>query len=227
MSPEAEKSTVLIVACGPKMEEKIMAVDVGRELALPFEQIIGGPLQSVVRASVMANSATADFITQIGLEEGEEGLTARMVKFSFERERPPEPPAEEETAPTTATTETVHLSVPLLTIVPVPYIRIARTELDFEVKVASQTVEQAQSRFGVDADVSGKVGGGFWGVRASLKTSYESKRERNDTSSRTATLTVHVEAVQDEIPRGLDRMLSILETAVTDSLSSPNSEKKG
>ena len=59
--------------------------------------------------------------------------------------------------------------------------------------------------------------GGFWGVKFSVKASYSYQRTRSDKVDKSATLKVHVKAVQDEVPGGLKRMLDILESAVTDT----------
>ncbi|POM26606.1 hypothetical protein BTM25_10080 [Actinomadura rubteroloni] len=182
-----------------------MAVDLGRELALPFEQLIGAPLQSVVKAGAMAGSSTADFIQSVGLQSGEDGRsTARTVDFSFKR------PSSDGAG---AVGQDVELSVPLLTMVPIPYLQLKRTQLDFEVKIESTTVEQQDTDAAADAGASG----GFWGVSASFKATYESKSAQDDTTNRSATLGVHVEAVQDDMPAGLQRVLNLLESAITDS----------
>ena len=67
--------------------------------------------------------------------------------------------------------------------------------------------------FGVESSFRG----GFWGVKFSVKASYSYKKTRRDKVDKSATLNVHVKAVQDDMPAGLSRILDILETAVTDS----------
>lgn len=194
-----------------------MPINVGQEMALPMEQIIGGPLQAVIKAQALAASSTVDFIQQVGLQPGTAGGpdTARLVEFSFDRRVPA---TDEEDPPSDVVErETVRLSVPLLTIVPVPFIRIATTDISFECQVSSSTLNTRETTFGLSAEASG----GFWGVKVGLKTSYTSNTKSSDTVNRTATLKVDVHAVQDEIPRGLDRVLAILATAVDDSNSQP------
>ena len=44
-----------------------MPINIGREMALPMERIIGGPLQAVIKAQTMAASETANFINNVGL----------------------------------------------------------------------------------------------------------------------------------------------------------------
>src|ERR1035437_3544066 len=115
-----------------------MPINIGREMALPMEQIIGGPLQAIIRAQSLAASATASFIEQVCLNSVTSGnppnqtttMTARTVDFSFSRQKP-------NADGTAVTAETVALTVPLLTIIPVPFIRIQQATIDFECTVSS------------------------------------------------------------------------------------------
>ena len=194
-----------------------MPINIGKEMALPMEQIIGGPMQAIIKAQSLAASETARFINDVGLEPAQGGgsATARMVKFSFERKKPVSG-GEDGATSDSVTTETVDLTVPLLTIVPVPFIRIEEATIDFECKVSSSTIDTSQHNVGVTASASG----GFWGVRFSVKASYSYQKTHRDQVDKSATLKVHVKAVQDRIPGGLERMLEILETAVTDGAAS-------
>jgi hypothetical protein len=184
-----------------------MPINIGREMALPMEQIIGGPLQAIVRAQSLAASETASFIQTVGLvDDGSGNSTARTVDFGFNRKVPKEDGS-------ATTTENVKLTVPLLTIVPVPFIRIEEATIDFECKVSSSTLDTSKTAVGITASASG----GFWGVKFSVKASFSHQRTHKEEVTKSATLKVHVKAVQDEMPGGLLKVLEILETAVTDS----------
>jgi uncharacterized protein DUF2589 len=193
-----------------------MPINIGQEMALPMEQIIGGPLQAVVAAQGFAASSTIEFIEQVGLLPAEAPAVrgeARTVAFSFDR-RVPDTTA---TGEDIVRAETVSLNVPILTIVPVPFIRIATADISFEAQVSSSTLSSAESTLGVDAQASG----GYMGVKFKVKASYTRNTKTSDEVNRSATLKVNVHAVQDEIPRGLDRVLTILQTAVNDSETQP------
>ena len=192
-----------------------MPIDIGREMALPMEQIIGGPLQAIVRAQSLAASETAAFIQQVGLmpqDPNNPGATvARTVDFSFKRLKPPVDDKSQ------ATQEIVSLTVPLLTIVPVPFIRIQEATIEFECKVSSSTLDTSSHKLGVEAAASG----GFWGVKFSVKATYSFESTHSDKVDKTASLKVTVKAVQDEMPGGLKKMLDIMQTAVTDNPQLP------
>jgi Protein of unknown function (DUF2589) len=193
-----------------------MPINIGQEMALPMDQIIGGPLQAVVKAQALAASSTVDFIRQVGLSEGAGGaLTARTVDFAFQRRVPER--VDDNGPSDVLTTETVALTVPLLTIVPVPFIRVKEATIDFEAQVSSSTLNTTDSTFGLTAEASG----GFWGVKFSVKASYTRNTKSSDQVNRSSTLKVHVYAVQDEMPAGLDRVLTILQTAIDDGVEAP------
>jgi hypothetical protein len=175
---------------------------------------------AIIRAQSLAASETAQFISSVGLEPpaaagGQQA--ARMVKFSFDRKKPLSA-GEDGAATDVVKTESVELTVPLLTIVPIPYIRIELATIDFECKVSSSTLDTSQHNVGVEA----KASGGFWGVKFSVKASYSYQKTHRDQVDKSATLKVHIKAVQDEMPGGLSRMLEILETAINDTATDKN-----
>jgi Protein of unknown function (DUF2589) len=187
-----------------------MPIDIGREMSLPMEQIIGGPMQALIKAQALAASSTADFINQVGLETtGTPPVTkARTVDFQYEENKPKEDGSGFDT-------KLIKLSVPLLTIVPVPYIRIEQATIDFEANVSSTTVDSSKSTFNLNASA------GFWGVKLSVSSSFSRVSEHKDTVNRSAVLKVHVLAVQDEMPRGLEKVLDILESSIVQKPATP------
>ena len=190
-----------------------MAIDIGREMALPMEQIIGGPLQAVIKAQSMAANASAQFIGEVGLMPGDGGkMVARTVDFSFNRLKAPA------NGGTATAVETVDLKIPLLTILPIPFIRIEEAIIEFECKVGSSTLDTSSQKWGVDA----KASGGWWGVSFSVQASYSQQSTHEDKVDKTATLKVTIKAVQDDMPGGMKKMLGILETAVVDGLKPAN-----
>ena len=114
----------------------------------------------------------------------------------------------------------VSLTVPLLTIVPIPYLRIDEMTIDFMVKVTEE-VRNTQKRQDDTAFQAGANGGfkSWWHpVTVDFNTSLSTKHSSTGTSSSRysteATMNVHVRAVQDAMPAGLAKVLSILETAI-------------
>ncbi|MGW0395636.1 DUF2589 domain-containing protein [Streptomyces sp. NPDC003042] len=176
-------------------------VDMGAELSLPFEQIIGGPLQAVIRSSGMAAQETVNFIKNVGFDS--EGRL-RSVKFSYNDRTHAEDPDK-------VTVTATAVEVPLLTVVPIPYLQLSKVTLDFNVKIDSVSTKKVSTDVGVESSASA----GFWGVSASFKASFDHKSSQEDSVTRSTSLSVHVEAEQGEMPPGLKRILDLLDKAAT------------
>jgi hypothetical protein len=205
--------------------------------ALPLEHIIGSPLVAAIKAQALAAKTTVDFIKEVGLkpraietaetgalapkddetsgESGEEGFEARSVEFKFDRvleEEITTPPPDGSAAGTPPTKTTKHyivpsrLTVPLLAIVPIPYIRISDMTIDFEFQI--KDVETSESTSEKNISVNAKAGG--WFYKVNIKGSYSNKTVNKRETDRRTTLKITVNAVQDQIPEGLGRVLDIL-----------------
>ena len=92
--------------------------------AIPFSSMIGGPLNACIEAQAMAAKTTWDFIQEVGLntnpDTGEK--TAVNVSFSFMQGG-----------------RMVQLNVPLLTIVPIPYIAIHSIDINFKASISASS----------------------------------------------------------------------------------------
>ncbi|MDR2017533.1 MAG: DUF2589 domain-containing protein [Syntrophobacterales bacterium] len=110
------------------------------------------------------------------------------------------------------------LEVPMLSIVPIPYLRVDEVTIDFNAKINSMQTYEYTSSYGVktDSSVSGSAGFLFAKASASFKcsTSYQSQSKSTGQVERTYSLAIHVRAVQDELPGGMEKILGILEDAI-------------
>ncbi|MBT0774131.1 DUF2589 domain-containing protein [Kineosporia sp. J2-2] len=200
--------------------------DIPAELnSLDFGTLIGGPLMAVVQAQSVAAKNTVDFINSVGFtsttDTSNNPITVpRTTTFTFERPvHIPDPnPANTPqggTAPVISTTEKVTLSVPFLTMVPIPYIRIEETTVDFNAKITSLQASTSSNQTNMSANLNAKFG---WGpVSASLNASVsnQSQSSSQDRTTRTYSMAVHVRAVQAEVPGGTERILNLLEESIT------------
>jgi len=171
----------------------------GELQALPFGSLIGGPLDAAIEAQARAALSSVNFIKQIGFQEGE-GETADQIRnIAFVVKK--------------GETET-RIEVPLLTIVPIPFIRIDEMTIDFKANITSTT--ESEDKTVESTSAGGKVNASarYLFFKAELEASFSSKKDSESTrSSRYAvetTIDVHVHACQDELPAGLAKMLNIL-----------------
>jgi len=190
---------------------------IGQELSsIDFEAMIGGPLIAVVKAQAQSAQTSVDFIQAVGFNEDDGKPT--MVEFVYSK------PVETRDADGNVTSvdpKDFKLTVPILTMLPIPFIRVEETTIDFNAKINSVQESSATSSSKLSASLSAKAG---WGpVSVKLKTSYSSQKSRSSSSKieRTYSLQIHVRAVQDELPAGTERVLGILENAIEEVPASP------
>lgn len=110
--------------------------------------------------------------------------------------------------------EEMKLEVPILTMLPIPFIRIQETTIDFHAKLNSVEFSKTDTELGIKADLTVKQGWPGGSAKLNVSVSYQRKSSEGVTVDRTYSMDVHIKAVQEELPAGLDRILGILEKAM-------------
>lgn len=207
----------------------------GQELSsIDFESMLGGPLVAVINAQAQAAMTTVNFIKEVGFKKktaeedagGDTGTEEPIyVSFKYPKEISPYQPAV--AADPTATPsvvaspavpavyETQELQVPILTMLPIPFIRIDLTTIDFNAKINSVSYRKTNTRLKVDASLEAKAGWLWGSAKLKVSTSFQRTTQQGNTINRTYSLAVHIKAVQDEMPAGMEKILGILEDAIT------------
>lgn len=180
---------------------------------LPFDNLIGGPLNACIRAQAEAAQTTVNFIQEVGLNQNEDGTKeAVYVYFTFVQNG-----------------RKVIISVPLLTIIPIPYIAINSVDINFKATVNGVESDSftSENSTSYTRDYS-KTTNKWWGHKrtTNLKTSYSSKHDskstRDSSFSVEATIDVAVHAGQESMPAGMAKILEMLGAAM--DLCSPDGE---
>jgi Protein of unknown function (DUF2589) len=198
--------------------------------SIDFESMIGGPLCAVVRAQAMSALTTANFIKDVGFKpvaqtsDFDKQIVGDpvMVEFKYQRLVSPATPKEGDIPKKDARYEEVKLSVPLLTMVPIPYIRVADTKISFKAKIDALERVQADSSVKVDSKLDAKAGWFFGSARLQVNAVYQQETKSETKVTRSYSMDVDVNAVQDEMPGGLERLLSILEASINAVPTLPN-----
>lgn len=189
---------------------------IGDELAaLDFESMIGGPLNAVIKAQAQSAVTSVDFIKAVGFDSDADGKISGPTMVTFKYKKPVVVTTGEGENQTTQLVPTEHeLSVPFLTMLPIPFIRVEETTIDFNAKITAVQESSSTSSHGLNTELKAKAGWG-WGS-ASLKVNYAYKKTQSSTQKieRTYSMAVHVRAVQDELPAGTERLLGILENSI-------------
>ncbi len=196
---------------------------IGDELAsLDFESMIGGPLNAVIKAQAQSAITSVDFIKAVGFTTDDAGNVTEPVMISFKYDKPVETTTTASDGTTTTTLEykPYQLTVPILAMLPIPFIRVEEVTIDFNAKITAVQESSATSSHGLDTELKAKAGWG-WGS-ASLKVNYAYKRSTSQSQKieRTYSLAVRVRAVQDELPAGTERLLGILENVIKEAPAS-------
>ena len=181
---------------------------------LPFDNLIAAPLNACVNAQAEAAQSTINFIQNVGLNEDENGnKEAVYVYFNFIQGG-----------------RRVTISVPLLTMVPIPYIAINTIDINFKATVTgmqndSNTASQSYEKKVEKSKSEGKLGW-FKVTTTKLNTAVSTKKDSTSTKdsgySVEATIDVAVHASQDSMPAGMAKILEMLGSAM--DLCDPNGE---
>lgn len=187
---------------------------------IPFAHLIGAPMKAAIEAQALAAQSTIEFIHKVGFQEpasptdllfaapSQDADAGRLRNVTFKYTKKDQ---------NDVNTEFV-LTVPLLTIVPIPYIRIDEMTIDFNAKLTDSIVRTTSSSFQLNSTVGGEYSA-FWSplkldfrVSAALKLDSASQAS----SAREYSMNIHVRAVQDAMPSGLSKILDMLEDAIRD-----------
>lgn len=182
--------------------------------SIPYGTLIGAPLTAAVEAQALAAQSSIDFIRSVGFENADDSASfgpVRQVAFTYTN-RDTE----------TGTDRTVTLNVPLLTIVPIPYLRIDEMTIDFTSKITEEMLRTTKRDTSVQADASLSVKYSSFlspvkvGFKASVSVKHSSSAATSNRYKTEHTININVRAVQDDIPRGMERILEIMESAIAE-----------
>ncbi|MEY4581901.1 MAG: hypothetical protein RL701_6604 [Pseudomonadota bacterium] len=192
---------------------------------LPFGNIIGAPMRAAIEAQALAARSTLEFIQAVGFkkQDTDDSLfptpnnnaipdanfeEVRSVTFTYAQQN------------ANGTNQQVTLTVPLLTIIPIPFLRISEMTIDFIAKMTEEIKNSNQATNAFDIQTSLNVGyKAFWSpVTANFNVSVSSKSTSTSSQesrfSTESTIHVNVRAVQDDMPAGLAKVLTILEQSI-------------
>ncbi|MEA3033592.1 MAG: hypothetical protein QOH86_1608 [Sphingomonadales bacterium] len=183
--------------------------------SLDFSVYIGGPMQAAIQAQTAASMATVNFIKEVGFEPGTAGAPdkIRYVAFKFTKLVPN--PNFNSAQPVSATnqdmiSQDVEVSVPFIAMLTMPALRIDELTIDFNAKLTSVETSSVNSEFAASAE----LGINYKVINFKASASYKRTSSRGTSVEKTYNLGVKVTAVNDEIPEGLDRILTMLEDSI-------------
>jgi hypothetical protein len=177
--------------------------NLGQELAsLDFANLIGGPLNAMVDAQAKSAIATSNFVQQVGFDKDGQVRTS-----TFRYSKPNQAGDNEEFA----------LTVPFISMLPIPFLKIEEGEVEFNAKLTSTQETQNSSTIGADASLDVQVN--YWFVKASVKASASYKKTTSSTEKieKTYEMRVLVKVRGTELPTGMDRLFGLLENSLQET----------
>jgi hypothetical protein len=189
-------------------------MSIGQELSsIDFQSMIGGPLNAVIKAQAQSAQTSVDFIKSVGFNAPDAQTDPgkpTMVTFEYDKI------FQEKDAQGNVvyTPKPMQLTVPILTMLPIPFIRVSDVSIDFNAKINSVVESTTTSSSELNASLG--IKGGWGPVSAELKCSYSNKKSTSasDKTERTYSMAIHVQAEQDELPAGMEKLLGVLENSI-------------
>ena len=175
--------------------------------AIPYAALIGGPLDACIKAQATSAMTTVDFIRKVGFRQNPTTKEDEVVNVVFQY---------------VADGQTFNIIVPLLAIVPIPYIGIDEISIDFKANISAESSsvneDTTNTTFGGEASGGLSLGFGPFSLKVDFKANYSSKKDSKATQSSKYsveyTMDVHVGASQADMPAGLAKVLNILESKI-------------
>lgn len=136
----------------------------------------------------------------------------------------------EDVAAVQAVFEEMQLEVPILTMMPIPFIRVEEGEIDFNAKITSMEYKRVgtEMKFGRSSSMTNKNTNKNYSFAGSLNFnenintvklnsnfSFSRNTRQGHKIDKTFHMGVKIKVSQDEIPEGMEKLLGILEGAIT------------
>lgn len=173
---------------------------------MELKQLIAGPLVATIEADALSSQKYLDYLMQVTFESynpatGETGKI-RTLTFSY-------------TENDNGTEVKRTVSIPLITLVPLPLLHIEEADFDFDIKIVDCITEKYDSKFGQDESASGSEG---FRMRASLAPQSGSRSQSGELQqSISANMKVKVKMRTADMPAGLSNLLHLSANNLTTS----------
>lgn len=172
---------------------------------LPLEFLVATPLIAAVNAQSKSAMATMEFI-QLLIKDG------KPITVDFSASVQETLPATRGGAVQTIVKE-AQINAPLLSIVPVPHLRIDSLTVNFKYEI-SQVLKTSKEKT-TTGELAAKSGALLspW-VSATLKGSVSSRSSEDSTMNRSGVLEITVHASEAPMPEGLAKILGLLANSI-------------
>jgi len=113
-----------------------------------------------------------------------------------------------------ATNQTATITVPILSVVPIPFFSIDEMTIDFVAKITEAITASSKASTQIAASASTQGQGGWGpvsaGFKAGLSSTHSSSSERSSKYQTELTMSIHVRASSESMPKGMAKVLDML-----------------
>jgi len=196
--------------------------------AIPFGSLIGGPLNAAVEAQSQSAITTLKFV--LGALYGKDAFgSASQTYLIGGEENSPDGTGESDQKPKQpevvqlrlfyqAESGKSEINVPLITVLPIPYIEITEMNITFDANITAMSKESTSKEENTDSNASGSLTAGLFGAGINLNASYsaDTKSSSKTKSELSTDYKVHVDlkAANKSMPEGMSRILRMLNDGI-------------
>lgn len=105
-------------------------------------------------------------------------------------------------------------SVPILTMLPIPFIKVDLATIDFNAKISSVETASESSDLSISGNLEVRQRWPSGSAKLNVSCAYKKSTTSGSSVERTYSMAVHVQASQDEMPAGMEKLLNLLEGAM-------------
>lgn len=217
---------------------ELASLDFGNLIGGPLTAVITAQSMAAQSTAEFIKSVGFYQKDQTNADGDDIGNTPIYVDFKYPKEVSPYQPAVEEVvaveyvAATNTTPEVVaveavdavnavpavyqtfQFSVPILTMLPIPFIKVDIITIDFNAKITSMETQSKSADLSVGVKLAVKQRWPGGSAKLNVSVAYKKTTSSGSSVERTYSMAVHVQASQDEMPAGMEKLLGILEGAM-------------
>lgn len=168
---------------------------------LELQHLIAAPLVATIEADAMSAQKYMDYLVKIAFE-GYDAATGslgklRMLTFSYNEQD------------ANGRTYKREVSVPLLTLLPLPLLHVEEADFDFDIKIIDALTEKAEETFSYEKGTTEKSDKPMGMKMRATLAPRSGKHEGELQQSLAANMKVKVKMRQSDMPAGLSNLLHI------------------
>lgn len=166
-------------------------------VGLPIDDLIAGPIIASARAQGQLAQVYLDYVFKLAFKEGDPTKDSNIVSFNLER------PVTDGAG--NISSESVTVSAPLISLVPVPAFLMQETTVEFTMEVKSHTADTSKT----EAEVGTEVSANYWGIHAKITGSVSTSREHTRTTDKSAKYNIQARAIQQAPSEGMAKLTQL------------------